>query len=131
MPKSLVEINIFVYLYTFFSVDILLLLAHQCELFVSKGDGPASVVHRHASTILFFSETDLPQICSVASLWQSHINLPMSFQLAPFRGQHSYTYKKCIKHLLLSAFCVLNLLMDYNQTLSVAFLDSLLSNVFK
>jgi hypothetical protein len=29
----------------------------QGELLVSKGDTPASVVRRHASTIVFFSET--------------------------------------------------------------------------
>jgi hypothetical protein len=29
----------------------------QGELLVSKGDAPASVIRRHASTIVFFSET--------------------------------------------------------------------------
>jgi hypothetical protein len=29
----------------------------QSELLVSKGDGPASIVQRHASTVIFFSGT--------------------------------------------------------------------------
>jgi hypothetical protein len=66
----------------------------QGELLVSKGDAPASVIRRPSSCVnnrllLWNYWTDLLQIWKVASLWQSHLNLLMSFQFAPLRGQQS------------------------------------------
>jgi hypothetical protein len=76
----------------------------QGELLVSKGDTPASGVCRHASTnhlLLWNCWADLPHILSVASLWQLHLNLLMSFQLAPLRGHRAKNRKTFIHFLLL------------------------------
>jgi hypothetical protein len=55
-----------------------------CHTFFAEGSGwPISI-------------KDLLQIWSVASLWQSHLELLMSFQLAPFRGQHSKNRQKLL-----------------------------------
>jgi hypothetical protein len=78
------------------------------------------------SSVLWNCWADLPQIWSVASLWQSHLNVLMPCHLAPFMGSTELKIEKPFKHLLL-----LNLMMDDHQNLSVAFLSSLLILIWK
>jgi hypothetical protein len=51
----------FIYLFTYLFLFILFISSPerkaQSELLVSNGDAPASLVRRHASIIVFFSET--------------------------------------------------------------------------